>query len=151
MKQRFAAVIEMSSVGKQNEYIVKLRIPTGSQAGFTLALVMLRYMVVEAIVIHDPDNAHSQLVEIRYDSRHQVSTPTFAFDNRLVLNLTDRDIDYWLIFFLRYCRDGIAEVDHLDVELDSESGDDTRLSIIVAVENSQPSVPGDEARRLLGL
>ena len=151
MKRRFIAVIEMSLDSKENVKYVRLSIPESSQTEFSLILTMLRYEVVEAIVIHNPEDSRSQLVEIQFDSQHVNASPTFAFENRLKLTLTERDIDCWLTFFLRYCRDGVAEVDHLDLEAESISDDGTQLSIILAVENSQPSIPGDEARRLLGM
>ena len=61
------------------------------------------------------------------------------------MNLTTSDLDFVRHFFLRFYRDGLAEVDHIDVQ----TGDGGY--IIFCAELSVPPLSAEEAERLLGV
>ena len=66
---------------------------------------------------------------------------------RLEVLLADGELERWLGFFLKYFRDGCAEVDHMDVEARDDAGATFDLTLKVA--HSAPPVGADEARRRL--
>lgn len=70
-------------------------------------------------------------------------------EQSLKVMLSQAELEYWMSFFLKYYRDGVAEVDHLDVEADSARGE--VVDIIVKVSQAAPPVTDAEARRRLGL
>jgi hypothetical protein len=67
------------------------------------------------------------------------------------LKLSSTELEYWLCFFLRGVRDGMAEVDHIDVEADPSSGSELPGFFVLKVPNAAPPVSAEEARRRLGL
>jgi hypothetical protein len=70
-------------------------------------------------------------------------------NRRLQLMLGKVELERWLVFFLKYHRDGCAEVDHLDVE---GAWDDRRTAdFTLKVGSAAASVSDEEARRRLGL
>lgn len=67
---------------------------------------------------------------------------------KLALTLSKTEIGYWLAYFARYYRDGVAEVDHIDVEAVSTKG--VGVDVRLRVARSAPAVSPEEARRRLG-
>jgi hypothetical protein len=67
------------------------------------------------------------------------------------VELTHNGLDYLQQFFLKYYRDGVAEVDHLDLEaIDAVTGK-KNIYVTFRVPNSTPPVsPEEAARRLHG-
>jgi hypothetical protein len=61
------------------------------------------------------------------------------------LTLTPGALDFVRHFFLRYYRDGVAEVDHIDVQ-NCDGGYTT-----ICAQDSAPAVSEKEAKRRLGL
>ena len=66
--------------------------------------------------------------------------------------LSRTGLDYWATFFLKYYRDGVGEVNHLDVEAYPRNPNMARgLGIVLQIANALPPISGEEARRRLGL
>lgn len=69
-------------------------------------------------------------------------------ERRLEVLLGGVELSRWLAFFLRYYRDGCAEVDHIDVEGAATGGG--RFDLVLRVGRSDAPVSAEEARRRLG-
>jgi len=65
------------------------------------------------------------------------------------LRLGRRDVEFMMSFLLTWYRDGVAETNHIDIELVGSplAGEDCTL--VIQAENSRPPLSGDEAERLL--
>lgn len=70
---------------------------------------------------------------------------------RAVLSLDQTELDRWMHFTLRIVRDGVAEVDHIDLDAPLADQSGRAISVIVAFPSSLPPVSEEEARRRLGL
>jgi hypothetical protein len=66
----------------------------------------------------------------------------------LAVSLSAVQIEFVCTFLLKYHRDGEAEVDHIDVEVDSDEG--RVVALVIKAENAKTAIGGGEARRLLG-
>ncbi len=65
--------------------------------------------------------------------------------------LSQRDLEFLSSFLLKYYRDRVAEVDHIDIDIyRPDSGVEEGVFIIQAAD-SNPGMSGDEARRILGI
>lgn len=69
--------------------------------------------------------------------------------DKIELTLGRTELEYWQVFFLKYYRDGFAEVDHLDLEGNLDNGNTCDFTLKVA-SAAQP-VSEAEARRRLGI
>ena len=58
------------------------------------------------------------------------------------------ELEFWVSFFLKAYRDGMAEVSHIDVEATSIP-DDEEIDVTFIVGNAARPIPGDEARKIL--
>ena len=65
------------------------------------------------------------------------------------LSLNRSDAEFLLCFLLTWYRDGVAEVNHIDVELVASQSAGKDCTLVVKAETSQPPLPGDEAERIL--
>jgi hypothetical protein len=143
--------IELSVDIKLNEWpdSLELAISFGdfSISEFCCELQLLIYGYAESLTIKS--DSSRRIVSLRMDgetSRRDLDAKVrFEESNQRVdVVLGKRHVEYWLCFFLKYYRDGLAEVDHIHLEDPSE---DREVTIIVS--ESQPPMPGEEARRIL--
>jgi hypothetical protein len=68
----------------------------------------------------------------------------------LALILSETELEYWRSYFLRYYREGAADVDHIDVEATSIRPAGGVIDLRVRVARAVPPVSPEEARRRLG-
>ena len=60
-------------------------------------------------------------------------------------------IDFVMAFLLKYIRDRIGDVDHIDIALWDPGSGAEQGSFTVKIESARAPISGDEARRILGL
>jgi len=77
------------------------------------------------------------------------STVTGAADSPSSLSLGRNDAEFLLCFLLTWYRDGVAEANHIDIELIGSQSAGEDCTLVVQAENSRPPIPGDEAERIL--
>lgn len=65
--------------------------------------------------------------------------------NRFEVVLGDQELQRWLSFFLRYHRDGVPEVDHLEVAGTLDAGESCQLVLLIG--NAAPPFAGEERFR----
>jgi len=89
----------------------------------------------------------------------RVASPTMkqltgAWDvpTHTVLNVPPNVSAYWCNFYLQYCRDGIADVDHIDndAELKGKCAHPSDNTFIFTVPKARPPLMPDEVKRRLG-
>ncbi len=69
--------------------------------------------------------------------------------DKIELQLTSTELEVWLHYFLKYHRDDMAEVDHLDLNIGINGKKELALTLKVA--RALPAVSAQEARQRLGL
>lgn len=84
-----------------------------SPGPIALALVLLRDGLVEAVALRTP---HNEKVRLVFDPACGSVVARARAKESLELTVGPRELGCWAAFFLRYHRDGWAEVNHLDVE-----------------------------------
>jgi hypothetical protein len=108
-------------------------------------LCLLKEQLVERVIFRAEQG--SWVVRLgRADGAREVLFSKYA-PRRLEIQLGETELERWLVFFLKYFRDGVAEVDHLDVEGTLASGQ--RFDLVLKVACAAPPVSADEARRRL--
>lgn len=115
-----------------------------------LGLCLLKESLAEALIVSEERG--EKKFELRMMETSNIKTRIQAkFANGMMqLKITPGDLDYLLHFFLRYYRDGVAEVDHVDLQ--GVSVDDEEESYITfMVPEFIPPVNAEEAMRRLGL
>jgi hypothetical protein len=116
-----------------------------------LDLCLLRESLIDSLTIIDEDGSYRLRVSLDPSLAHR-STVSRSDSRGADVFLSRTELDYWANFFLKYYRDGIGEVDHLDLEAYPRTPDTTRgLGIVLQIPNALPPISEEEARRRLGL
>ena len=67
----------------------------------------------------------------------------------LDLEISERELGYWLVYFLKYFRDGVADVDHIDVEILDRCAPGSLITLTFRIAKAIPPLSPEEARRRL--
>jgi hypothetical protein len=140
----------MESTDVDGTRILRVALQQGALRDITVGLCLLWNDLVPAM---DLNAASSQqtlrfLVSKRPESfrAHASWSPSL-----ICIELSRPEFEAVMYFFLRTIRDGMAEVDHIDVEAFDNNKMQKRTAIVLKFPQSMPPVSSDEARRRLGL
>lgn len=141
MKKFVKTSVPIEEIELDGQSAVEINISPANLRDWCLCLQLLHDKLVEALVF--PQSSPSRQVEITCGKKSNFGLKVSS--DRLEVIFCERDLDYARHFFLRYYRDGAAEVDHIDIQ--TEHGD----YITITVEEYAPPVSPEEARRRLGM
>ena len=143
MKKFLKLELPVNSSVVDGQPILEVSVPRESLKDWLLCIYLLQDDLIEACVFSD-HRAGSKL-EIRLGASCEWKAGTQS--GYFTTLLTDSALGYLRSFFARYYRDGVAEVDHIDIGSDEpEFG-----YITISVDEHLPPVSSDEARRRLGI
>ena len=130
------------------EQLVEIDFGSVSPDRMVAELLLLSERLIEGLTIRREGSKHR--VRIRRSDTKGCAVASWREDS-LEIGLSDREIGSWLSFFLKYYRDGMAEVDHIDIEASSAREGIPPIDIVLKVAHAQPPLSAEEARRRLGL
>ncbi len=110
-------------------------------------LLLLEGLVMELSLRHPQQHPR---VRISVGETSARASATVS-DDGLHVGVSRTELESWMSFFLRYYRDGVAEVDHLDLEAHASDGEAKTVYVLLRVGKFGQPLSGDEARRKLGL
>ena len=141
-----ACSLSVFSQGKGMAPVVKVELVAGLLDRFCVGLCLLQKGLVDSLDLVGTRTA--QVIRLQSAAR----ATSIQFDKgKIVLALDTTELERWVHFTLRTVRDGVAEVDHFDVEASSEKHEAEATTVVVVFPSSAPSVSPAEARRRLGL
>ena len=145
MKKYIALDIEIEVVRYPRQAVVEVRPSPSAIQDFTLGLCLLKEGLIEALVITGRSGGEFKVVRLNGSS---ACFATVASDSVLV-ELTDNSLDFVQHFFLKYYRDGRAEVDHVDLEAFGRTAERESMYVTFKVSESRPPMSPAEAERWL--
>jgi hypothetical protein len=116
-------------------------------AFLALGFELLREGLVDKVILRSSRGNWVVRVSASESPRH-IALRWYA-KGRLDVVLGQIELGRWLVYFLKFYRDGVAEVDHLDLEAELDGGEVCDFTLKVAT--AEEPVSGREARRRLGL
>jgi hypothetical protein len=141
---------ELPVVFKRMSYpgqdVLKVDFGVSVQNEWCLDLVLLREGLVDQLELSDLKRTYSLSIA---QSKSEHSAITWK-KKSASLALDVNRLDYLISYFLKFFRDGVAEVDHIDLETRSVSGENKEAYVTFAVSKATPSITGNELRKLLG-
>lgn len=118
-------------------------------AEWCLELTILRYGLSDAITIETRGPSIKLKIRQRDDDSSTRASVEHWKHDKVQIAVSPSEVEYWLSSYLKLYRDGSAQVDHIDIELQAESEAD--LNIILTMPSTSSPVSEREARRRLGL
>lgn len=124
-----------------------IRVDSQLLPSFLLELFLLRESLIDDLVCH---NDNGQALSLRASQESGFSQGTYA-SSEASLTLSSRDLEFISSFLLKYYRDGVAEVTHIDISIHRPGSSSEEGVLIIEAADWRAGMTGDEARRILGI
>ncbi len=125
--------------------VVKVSLSNDILERFCIGLCLLKEGLIDSLDLVDHHGSVFRLQ--RSDSAICVRLG----EGKTILTLSEIELERWVHFTLRTVRDGIADVDHFDVEAPLAGSSSEIVDVVIAFPASVPPVSPNEVRRRLGL
>jgi hypothetical protein len=141
MKKLFRSIIPAERINYDEGWSLNIHISTENLQIWCLSLQLLCDKLIDSIIF--PIQKTTKIMEFVIENYSCCEEKSNG--KGFKVSLDSRDCDFIRHFFLRYYRDGIAEVDHIDIESHGKNMGD----IIFTVDNTQqPLSPAEAIKRL---
>jgi hypothetical protein len=141
----------IAHVTHASEDTVTARISHGVLVECCMSMCMLYFDIVQSVSLADRTSGLEIIISMRSAARKSARGTYRRSEKQMYVSVTSVELGYWVSFLLRYYRDGVAEVDHMDVDLLPSNQDEKRSTLIFRFEHAASPLPGDDLRRKLGL
>jgi hypothetical protein len=151
MRKSLELPINIEVIERVGQISIIINFESSSVKEWCLGLVLLSEELIDSLSIsNDLKSFH---VEFRKDAHLSSSVRIQGryIDRNINLLLSDNELGYWLQFFLKYYRDGVSVVDHIDADIVCPSCEGMSMDVTLTVANALPPVSPEEARGILGL
>ena len=152
MKKYISCDFHVSSESLDNIHWVTINLDSDAIIQFCLGLSLLKEQLITQLTMATYNNTFRlQLEGAQYVSSVQRAQIKKHEKNVIGLVLSIDELEFWQHFLLKYFRDGLSDVDHIDLEIDEATDSWSGLYVTLKVDKAVPSVSEEEARRRLGL
>jgi hypothetical protein len=128
------------------QQVVTINLKDVPMPEWCLNLCLLKEKLVDTLIFLIGKKKLKIEVENIEDSRR---ANVFFAPNQVHLKVDPRELERWVDFFLMYYRDGVAQVDHIDVEALAISETPEDIYITFMVKDAVPPMSAEEARKIL--
>lgn len=150
MRKYLRLALHLKLVHYAGQLVLEIRFETEAIRDWCLALSLLKERLVTALLINEEVGRGKLEIEVASQKKAPSRTQASFDPEKIHINITENDLDYVLHFFLKHYRDGIAEVDHIDLEVLSPT-ESAEASICFKAPHAAPPLSAEEAKRRLGL
>lgn len=127
-----------------NSWAIRVQIESTAVAPLCCELMMLLFEKAEKLSLLFGHN-HKLILAVTSEMSHA----TGDNEKAIPINLSRIDFEFLLGFLLSWYRDGIAEVNHVDIELRSDNASGNDCTLVIEAEISRPPMPSEEVERIL--
>jgi hypothetical protein len=142
--------LRLKLVRHQGQTVLNIEFESKALVDWCLALSLLKEGLISALKVREETGRSKLEIRVSDEAKERVRPRASFGPETTRLEIPTADLDYLLHFFLKYHRDGVAEVDHLDLELAAGKAGQDACITFKFTEAAQP-VSSGEAKRRLGL
>jgi len=128
-------------VSREDDHAVVVRVEftVASAKEWSLYLCMLAHELVETISLSDQPGVFTLQISTAHRKRHVKGKHNLVEweRNSAYLTISRFELESWLVFFLEFVRDGLASVNHIDVQASPSKGTGRELFLVLSVYPSQ--------------
>lgn len=126
-----------------------LHIQDDTVTRWCLLLCMLEKGLISGITI---SNGQANVLRVVFNNAHKSGWGIVTWKGDFAdLTITRNDIELLISFFLGYYRDGAADVDHLDFDMDPSRPGAKAATLTITVPRTRPPLSNNEVKQRLGL
>jgi len=149
MNKHIQLPVEIELVHHSGQIVLRFLFRREALQDWCLGLCLLNESLIETLVI---TTDHQKMgVKIHVAAKPEIGSVARAYFKPDIsqLEITRTNLGYLQHFFLKYYRDGVAEVDHIDLEAINADTGKKDIYITFRVPDSRPSVSPEEAESRL--
>lgn len=150
MRWKIAAAIDLESADIDGTRLWDVALRQVVMRDFALGLCLLWQDLVSAIELVSPDRSRGLVLERGKAPGSYEAVVNWKRDSALLV-LSPTELEMLMIFCLKAVRDGVAEVDHIDIEARDALASGKPGSFAFKFPESAAPVDEKEARHRLGL
>jgi hypothetical protein len=113
-----------------------------------LALTLLEWDLVSSVVF-EGNGRHFLIVSVDGAIPPSVGALAQWEPPRIRLRLSTNSLERWLAFALKYYRDGVGHVEHIDIEARSSPGEDADMVLVFKVPSATEELLPEQAKALI--
>jgi hypothetical protein len=147
MTKHLKLPLRLELVRYSGQTVLNIQFESKALSGWCLALCLLKEGLTAALVISEEGAKGKLELELMSEAKERRTHASFEAETAR-LRITSNDLDYLLHFFLKYYRDGFAEVDHLDLEVVAANERQDASVTFKVPESAQPLSPEQAKKRL---
>ncbi|QDU75860.1 hypothetical protein Pan97_29020 [Bremerella volcania] len=142
---RFLEMASACQLSKYEDHVYSadLRFDLQNISNFVVECEMLRQGISSGLTL----GGDRFQVALRFNESTALSSSLLENPRRCIITLNTIDLEAIVAFLLRYLRDGLAEVSHLDIDLQQQEAD--QVDLVIYAADSQSPMGAEEAKRLL--
>jgi hypothetical protein len=148
MNKHLRLPLDIDLVRHPGQTVLRFSLRREALCEWCAGLSLLREGLIETLTVTEQQGRGTK---VQFQSEPKTGeTVRVSFRSDLIrVAMTRNSLEYVQHFFLKYYRDGVAEVDHLDLQaIDAETGD-KEIYVTFRVPESRAPVTPEEARRRL--
>lgn len=150
MKKRLTLPLRLHLNRHSGQTVLNIELGTDALANWCLGLCLLKEGLVSMLLVCEEDAKGVLEIELAGEVVHRTKSQARFYSSATRVRMTPNDLDYLLHFCLKYFRDGAAEVDHIDIDVVSQT-DSQESTITFKVPDSIRPLSAEEARKRLEL
>jgi hypothetical protein len=150
MNKHIQIPVEIEVVKRLDHVVLLFLFHRDAVHDWVLSLSLLKEGLIDVLVVTEDRRRRSAKIRLQ-DCQKKVGERVLISlkADKIQIELTRNSLDFMQHFFLKYYRDGIAEVEHLDLQaIDADTGN-RELYFTLKVPDFAPPVSPEEAERLL--
>ena len=147
MTKRLALPIKVETVHYPGQTVLSIVVAREALKDWCLGLCLLSEGLIETLLIAGNHGQNQKELRVNRLPQDFVGVRTRVTSGAWYLEIADTNLEYLQHFFLKYYRDGVAEVDHLDLE--ATTGEDEAIYVTFKVLETRPPLTPEEAEKWL--
>jgi hypothetical protein len=142
--KRELLIPEDGKIDRDREGVLEVSLGSLDPGGVALELALLRDELADTLTFRESVPGQGPTVRLRVGPVERRASVSGLTSSKVEVVLSADELEAWLAFFLRYHRDTVAEVDHIDTEAINSARSGEVVDIVVTVATP---VSSEEARR----
>jgi len=148
MNKHLRLPLDIERVQHPGQTVLRLSFHREALCDWCAGLSLLKEGLIETLTVTEQREKGTKVQFLKESKVNGTDRVSFHADRSQVV-MSGNSLDYAQHFFLKYYRDGLAEVDHIDLQaVDAETGN-KEIYVTFRVPESVPPLTAEEARRRL--
>ena len=142
--------LDLEVIHLEDYIAMSITLDYDSATSLALELILLREGLAGFLAVPGKSKSDGLIVLMNPSLMHSERREVLDRPGWVGLEITPDELGYWVYFLLRYYRDLMPEVDHVDFDIPPQGGA-AGVFLTIMIGDVPAPEPSEEAKRILGL